>query len=152
MKYFQNGNLVSYWEDQTTKICFKEKKNKKFQCQLSINDSYPLFTLFLLEDKNILICIGKLGTKIYSLEDFKIIKFLDIKTNTNGNHIPKFDDDKIILGGNEIKYIFSLSKNDIVNKISDITFKCFSIHVIDDKGIFLLLEMMNSFEFLEMII
>ena len=65
MKYFQNGNLVSCSDDQIIKIWFKKRRIKNLNVQLSINDSYPLFTLFLLEDKNIL--------KLYLIECFKYL-------------------------------------------------------------------------------
>ena len=65
MKYFHNENLVSCSDDQIIKIWFKRRRIKNLNVQLSINDSYPLFTLFLLEDKNIL--------KLYLIKYFKIL-------------------------------------------------------------------------------
>lgn len=136
IKYFSNGNLVSCSEDQIIKIWFEKNNNKEFQCKLSINESYPLFNLFLLENQNILICMGELGTKFYSINDFQMIKYLEnIQTDLSGNQIQKIDDDKIIFAGNEILNIFSLLKNEIINTIN-IDFNCFSIYVIEDKGIF----------------
>ena len=65
MKYFHNENLVSCSDDQIIKIWFKKRRIKNLNVQLSINDSYPLFTLFLLEDKNIL--------KLYLIKYFKYL-------------------------------------------------------------------------------
>ena len=65
MKYFHNENLVSCSDDQIIKIWFKRRRIKNLNVQLSINDSYPLFTLFLLEDKNIL--------KLYLIKYFKYL-------------------------------------------------------------------------------
>ena len=139
IKYFPNGNLVSCSEDQIIKIWFEKNNNKEFQCKLSINEPYPLFNLFLLVDKNILICMGELGTKFYSVLDFQMILYLkNIQTDLCGNQIQKIDNDKIIFGGNKILNIFSLSKNEIVNTIN-IYFECFSIYVIEDKGIFFII-------------
>ena len=93
----------------------------------------------LLVDKNILICMGELGTKFYSVLDFQMILYLkNIQTDLCGNQIQKIDNDKIIFGGNKILNIFSLSKNEIVNTIN-IYFECFSIYVIEDKGIFFII-------------
>ena len=65
MKYFHNENLVSCSDDQIIKIWFKKRRIKNINVQLSINDSYLLFTLFLLEDKNIL--------KLYLIKYFKYL-------------------------------------------------------------------------------
>ena len=139
IKYFSNGNLVSCSEDQLIKIWFELNINKEFQCKLSIKESYPLFNLFLFEKNNILICMGQLGTKFYSIENFQMIKFFEnIKNELTGNQIQKFDDDKIIFGGKNILSFFSFSKNELVNEI-DIDFDCFSIYVIEDKGIFFII-------------
>ena len=72
-----------------------------------------------------------------------MIKFFEnIKNDLTGNLIQKFDDDKIIFGGNNVLSFFSFSNNELVNEI-DIDFACFSIYVIEDKGIFYLLEVMS---------
>ena len=65
MKYFQNGNLVSCSMIKLLKFGLKKRRIKNLNVQLSINDSYPLFTLFLLEDKNIL--------KLYLIKYFKYL-------------------------------------------------------------------------------
>ena len=68
-----------------------------------------------------------------------MIKFFEnIKNELTGNQIQKFDDDKIIFGGKNILSFFSFSKNELVNEI-DIDFDCFSIYVIEDKGIFFII-------------
>ena len=72
MKYFHNENLVSCSDDQIIKIWFKKRRIKNLNVQLSINDSYPLFTLFLLYDKNIL----KLYLFIYLKGVFFSLTFL----------------------------------------------------------------------------
>jgi hypothetical protein len=83
--------------------------------------------------------MGELGTKFYSIENFQMIKFFEnIKNELTGNQIQKFDDDKIIFGGKNVLSFFSFSKNELVNEI-DIDFDCFSIYVIEDKGIFFII-------------
>jgi hypothetical protein len=83
--------------------------------------------------------MGESGTKFYNIENFQMIKFCEkIKNDLTGNLIQKFDDDKIIFGGNDVLSFFSLSKNELVNEI-EIDFACFSLYVIEDKGIFLII-------------
>ena len=139
VKYFLNGNFVSCSNDKIIKIWFDKNNNKEFQCKLSINNSFILYNLFLIEDKNILICMGEEGTIFYNFEHFQMLKKLDeVKVDLHGNQIDKFDGDKIIFGGEENLFIFSLSKNEIVNKI-DIDFTCFSLFVIEEKGILVII-------------
>ena len=135
VKYFSNGNFVSCSNDKNIKIWFDKNNNKEFQCKSTINNSFILYNLFLIENKNVLICMGEEGTNIYNFDTFQMLKNLEeIKTDLHGNQIEKFDDDKIIFGGEENLFIFSLSKNEIINNIN-INFSCFSLVVIEEKGI-----------------
>ena len=64
----------------------------------------------------------------------------------------RINKDNFILNGMEkLLKIFSISEKQII-KFIDLSFDCFCIHIIEEKGIFLIQEILMIFWFLEMII
>ena len=120
-----------------------ERNNNVYFCVKNLSHSKSIESILFLEDKNILISSGLDGTKFWNLNKYEtnynnikcIKEFSDIKCYSK-EAICRFDDDKIIIGGDTIKVISILDKKII--KDINITFQCWDIIVIRNKKIFLI--------------
>ena len=117
---------------------WKENNNNNYDNIKTLTHSKYIYSLLLLEDKNILISSGGDGTKFWDLNDYNCIKYF--KETWCGWHggLCKLDEDRIIVhtkGNNSIKVI-SISKKEIIKEINH-PFQCNKIYLIKNKGIFL---------------
>ena len=129
-----NGTLISCGEDKTVRIW--EENNNKYQCVTILTHNKILYSILLLEDKNILVSSGLDGTIFWDFKFFKFISFFD--AISWGNHsLKRINDDKIIVGGKKdhIMKIISISEKKVIYSINN-TFDCYGICVIFEKGIF----------------
>ena len=103
-----------------------------------LTHSDQIYSILLIEDKNILISSGLDGSKLWDLNNYKLI--IHFKETCCGcwNGLCRIDEDKIIINGNDCTSlkIISLSQNKIVREIKDL-FYCNGICLIEKKGIFL---------------
>ena len=130
-----NGTLISCGQDKTIRIW--EECNNKYQCITILTHDESLYSILLLEDKNILVTSGLDGTIFWNYKFYYFISFFD--AISWGNHsLKRINDDKIIVGGKKdhLMKVISISENKIIYSI-DNTFDCYGICVILEKGIFL---------------
>ncbi len=141
--FCSNGNLISCSGDKKIKI-WKENNNNYENIKL-LTHSEKINSLLLLEDKNILISSGYDGTKLWSLNinDINSINLIQYFQETScGWHsqLCRFNDDIIIVRGKGMENgklkLISISKKEIIKEIDNLC-TCFSIIVIEDKGLFL---------------
>ena len=103
--------------------------------------SKEVYSILLLEDKNILISSGNDGTKFWDLNEINNIKcikyFEDTFCGWHGS-LCRLDEDRIIVQDketNSLKVISILNKN-IIKEINN-PFQCAGITLIENKGIFI---------------
>ena len=135
--YNSKGNIISCGLDGTIKIW--EEKNNQYQNVTILNHSNWVYSILLLEDKNILISSGNDGTKFWDLNNNynEIIYFPDTYCHWN-NGLERIGDDLIIVGGkvaNNLK-IISITYQELINEI-EFDFYVYGIKYIENKGIFL---------------
>ena len=131
-----NGNLISCSDDNTVKLWEEINKNK-YQLMLTLNNYGFIIGILLIEEKNIFISSGDEGTKIYNYNNFNIINYFYAQC-IGWNSLKKINNDKFIVGGGSDCniIIISLNENKIIKKIEN-RFSCWSVHVIEEEGIFL---------------
>ena len=138
MIYCSNNNLISCSDDKTIKIW---KENNNYENIQILKHSDYIYSLLLLEDKNILISSGVDGTKLWNYNEINNINLIkEFKETFCGwnQGLCRLNDDIIIVKGNKINSLklISISKKEIIKTI-DNPFQCNSISLIEDKGIFL---------------
>ena len=136
--YCSNNNLISCSRDTTIKIW---KENNNYENIKILKHSNWIFSLLLLEDKNILISSGWDGTKLWNYNEINNINLIKEFKETYcewNQGLCRLNDDIIIVRGKgttSLKLI-SISKKEIIKTI-DNPFTCWGISLIEDKGIFL---------------
>ncbi len=134
--YYSNHNLISCSNDKTIKIW--EEKTDQYQLIKTLNHSEYVNSILVIQNK--LISSGNEGTTIWDLnkniENIKQINYFKKVCCDWGNSLSKIDEDRIIIGGEEIIKIISLKEEKIIKEIK-IPFDCYGIKVIENKGIFL---------------
>ena len=135
--YCLNNNLISC----SYKIIKIWKENNNYENIKILKHSDWIFSLLLLEDKNILISSGYDGTKLWDLNNYNNIKCIKYFQETwCGSHcgLCRLDEDKIIVQGKTIDYlnVISIKNKKIIKKITNL-FTCWVIILLEDKGIFL---------------
>ena len=142
--YYLNENFISCSSDNKIKIWKEIDKNNYNNIKI-LTHSNEVWSILYLEDKNILISSGRDGTKFWNLnnndnnyDNIKCIKsFKDVECAWN-NGLCRLDEDRIIVGHNSLKVI-SISNKTIIKEIKiPLTFRCWGIKLIENKGIFLI--------------
>jgi WD40 repeat protein len=136
--YCSNGNIISCSNDKTIKIW--EEKNKKYELITILNNINFVKSILFLEDMNKLVSSGIEGTKIWNINDnhmknINLIKFFENVKCGWWNGLKRIDNDRVIIGYKFLN-IISISKNIILKNIN-ISYVCFGIQNIENKGIFL---------------
>ena len=136
--YLPNYNLISCSSDSTIKIW--NKIINKYQLITTIKQMNEISSLLYIENKNILISTGINGTYFWKIKENGMNIFLIfslIKIYGNQNCLTIINDDKIIIGMNNIALIFSFSEKQIINKLN-LDFEIYGILNLQNKGIFLI--------------
>ena len=133
--YNSKGNLISCSFDYSIKIW--EEKNGEYINIKTLSHSKYIFTLLLLEDKNLLVSSGADGTIFWDLNNnYQKIIFND--TYCEWNHgIERIGNDRIIIQDNSTfnLKIFSISQKKIILQIGN-DFESNAINNFENKGIF----------------
>ena len=133
--YNSKGNLISCSLDYSIKIW--EEKNGEYINIKTLSHSKYIFTLLLLEDKNLLVSSGSDGTIFWDLNNnYQKITFND--TYCEWNHgIERIGNDRIIIQDNSTfnLKIFSISQKKIILQIGN-DFESNAINNFENKGIF----------------
>ena len=140
--YYSYGKIISCSCDNTIKIW--EECNKKYQSITTLNHSNVVYSILLLEDKNILISSGINETKIWNFNNFELIICLN-NTWCARNALKRINDDNIIIGGDEDgkMKIISLSEKKIINHINYDGLS-WGICLIDDKNVLIVVGKSNN--------
>ena len=135
--YCNNYNIISCSIDKTIKIWELNNKNE-YENIITLTHYDEIFSLLLIEKKNILISSGFDGTKIWNFNNLECINYLINVKCCNYNSMKKIEEDKIIIGEKSgfIK-IISLNEKRIIKEIEN-EFTSYGICVIDNKGVFLI--------------
>ena len=150
------GNLISCSWDKTTKIweLIKEKDNlkkgknnvltnnnekklKKYQNIITLTHLDFIYSILLIEDKNILLCSGFEGTNLWDLKTYESIKYLENAECYWNNALDRIDNDRIIIGGRDgLLKVISLNEKKVIKEINNFII-CMGICVIFEKNVFL---------------
>ena len=131
--YDKNGKLYSCSYDKTIRIF--ENKNNNYQLIHKLEHNEPIQSILLLEDLKILVSSGQETTKFFSLIDYKNISIIKDAKCKWSHGLKRLDNDKIIIGGDNLK-IISIKDKKIIKEI-DNSFKIREICIIKNRGIFL---------------
>ena len=135
--YYSNEILISSSDDGIIKI-WELNKFKKYNSILVLNHSAKLFSILLLNDLHILLSSGHFGIKIWNINNYECIINLKGRFYYDCNIMKRINKDNVILNGMEkLLKIFSISEKQII-KLIDLSFDCFCIHIVEEKGIFLI--------------
>ena len=136
--YNLNGNLISCSRDKTIKI-WELKNNNKYQNLITLVNKRDIFSIIIIENKNILVSSGFEGTKFWNLNNFELIYYNRESKCLNKNALQKINDDTIIIGG-EFDFlirIISIKEKKIIYNIKN-DFICYGICVIENEQLFLI--------------
>ena len=135
--YCKNGNLISCSWDKTIKIWDETKKNN-YQLITILSYLNHIWSILLLEDKNLLLSSGSGGTYFWKLITYEYIFHIKDANCYDNNGLKRIDENRIIVGGDsEIINIISICDRKIIKKIES-DFRCLGIYVIPNKEIFLI--------------
>ena len=140
--YYSYGKIISCSCDKTIKIW--EEYNNNYQSIITLNHSDVVYSILLLEDKNILISSGVNETKIWNFYNFELIICLN-NTWCARNALKRIDDDNIIIGGGEDgkMKIISLSQKEIIKHIN-YDGLCWGICLIENKNVLIVAGKSNN--------
>ena len=116
--YCSNENLISCSSDKTIKIW--EEKNYKYQNINTLKHSESVISIILLDDKNILVSVGKDGIKFWNIEKIKNIKLINSFENVDciyWNGLERINDNQIIIGSDESIKIIMFTEEKYINEI-----------------------------------
>ena len=138
LKYCSNGNIISCSRDNKIKI-WEENNNNNYQCIKILTHNDCVYSILLLEDKNILISCGLDGIKFWNLNNYECLIYDKQAICCNRNALKIIDEDRIIIGGDYdgIIKIISIKEKKIIKYIKN-EFVCYGICIIEDKGVFLI--------------
>ena len=136
--YNKNGNLISCSDDKSIKI-WEEDNNNNYQSITILRHDDEIYSLLLLDDKNMLISSGFDGTKFWNLNNYENIIYIKEVICLCNNALKRIDKERIIIGGNDdgIIKIISIKEKKIIKEINN-EFPCLGICIINEKGLFLI--------------
>ena len=133
--YYKDNNIISCSLDRKIKI-WEKINEKQYQNNTILYNNHSIRSIYMLEDKNILIASGFDGTKFWNLNNFNMIFSInDANIYNYSETIKRIDCDRIILSNNNILKIISINEKKILKEINN-EFGCFSILVLQNKGLF----------------
>ncbi len=116
--FYSKETIFSCGNDKRVKLWNETKKNK-YQCTCIIQHKENINSILQFEDKNILISSGDYGTFFWnSINYSKICYFKDAPCFYN-HSLKRFDDDRIIVGGDNKIVIISIQKRKIIKEIEN---------------------------------
>ncbi len=136
--YYGNKKIISCSWDKTVKIW--EEKYDGYKNIQTLTHSNKIYSMLLLENKNVLISGGIDGTKLWKLSNFDLIYHFQQTVCGNNNTLCRINEDLIIVyasknNSHSLK-ILSISQKSIIKEIS-YPFFCYGIQLIKDKGLIL---------------
>ena len=137
VKYRENNDLISCSWDNSVKIWVLEKGSYKNIKKLEHKDA--INCIFVAPDINTLISSGVDGTKLWKLNDYKEICYIQDTYCHGKNTLNRLDNDRFIIGGRRDGNIKVISvKKRAVEKDINNEFQCFCICVSTDEKNFLI--------------
>ncbi len=135
--YYSNGNIISCSNDKKIKI-WEQDNNNIYQNIIILTHSHKIFSILLIEDKNILISGGGDGIKFWNINNYELLIHFKETHSGSWNDLCRIDDDKIIINGNDYKSlkVISISEKKIIKNINH-SFYCYGVCLIEEKGLFL---------------
>ena len=134
ISYTLKGNIISCSGDKTIKI-WERKKNRRYQLITIIQNSWVIFSILLLEDKDILISSEVNGLSFYNVKSIELLFIIKETCCNFWNSLKRIDEDRIILGGlNLLMNIISIKERKIIRKIKN-EFQTWGILTIQKKKI-----------------
>ena len=132
--YYSNEKLISYSYDGIIKIW--EENINNYQLITSLKHSNFIYSILLIQEKNLLISSDSNGTKLWNINNFELIKYFEEAKCDELNGLDRIDKERIIIIGNETLIIISLLEKKIIKEIKT-NFSYYGISSIEEKGLFL---------------
>ena len=136
--YYGNKKIISCSWDKTVKIW--EEKYDGYKNIQTLTHSNKIYSMLLLENKNVLVSGGIDGTKLWKLSNFDLIYHFQQTVCGNNNALCRINEDLIIVYASKNNRhslkILSISQKSIIKEIS-YPFFCYGIQLIKDKGLIL---------------
>ena len=123
-----SDDLITFWEE------YKEKNELKYQIQLKIQEEKDFYSVLLIPKKNLLMTGGKLGLKLWNMNNLsKINKYPALKNiNCKSSSLMKIFDEKSIIVGTPQKKITIINCLNFNCQDIKIDFDCSAICVLND--------------------
>ena len=135
--YGISNSLISCSNDTTIKIWDEDKNdNNKYKCIKTLKNSDIIYSIILLEDKNLLISCGDNGTNFWDISnDYYLLSHLKNSGCNSREALKRIDDDTIICGGSgkDGLKIVNISEKKVIKSIK-IDFACLAIYIIKNKN------------------
>ena len=131
-----NDNIISCSGDEKIKIWeFKDNFNI-YQNITTLNFGYGLYSILILNDLNLLIASGKIGTKFYNIYNFELICYIEESKCGNWNCLSRIDNNRLIMGESFYIYVVLINEKKVSQKI-EINIKCSTVYVLNNYNVFL---------------
>ena len=133
--FFSHETIYSCGNDKRVKIWNETEKNK-YQSITILQHEENINSLIQLDDKNLLISSGDYGTFFWNSNNYSKICCIDNAPCLYNHSLKRFDDDKIIVGGENKIVIISLNGKNIIKEI-DNEWESFGILPLKKYNVFL---------------
>ena len=133
--FFSHETIYSCGNDKRVKIWNESEKNN-YQSITILQHEENINSLIQLDDKNLLISSGDYGTFFWNSNNYSKICCIDNAPCLYNHSLKRFDDDKIIVGGENKIVIISLNGKNIIKEI-DNEWESFGILPLKKYNVFL---------------
>ena len=116
--FFSHETIYSCGNDKRLKIWNEIEKNK-YQCITILQHEENINSLIQLDDKNLLISSGDYGTFFWNSNNYSKICCIENAPCLYNHSLKRFDNDRIIVGGENKIVIISLSGKKIIKEIEN---------------------------------
>ena len=113
--YDKENRIISCSMDKTIKIW--EKKASNHQNVITVKQKDSVYSIFLIEDKQILLSSGKDGTYLWNSVHFNLISYIKDAMCLYCNSLDQFDEKNMILGYHKVIKIINLENQKIIQPI-----------------------------------
>ncbi len=130
--------IITCSYDLIIKIWNKIKNKNYHQCITYIKIRGTVFSSLILNDKNLLVISGDIGTIFFNKETYQKNKVFKKALCHFPNALKRLNNNTIITGGEykNILFIIDINKNEIIKEVYN-NFLCYGIFIMDYKGLFL---------------
>ncbi len=133
---YYSDNIISCSLDGTVKIWGENKYNYELITILKHNNW--IYSLLLIDNKNLLISSGLDGTKLWNINNYELIKYFEDVKCERWNALCKINENMIIVGYNNLLNVISLNERKLIHQIP-LSIDCFAVNLLLRMGFFLVI-------------